>query len=127
MKIINKFLILGFHLANLILIGLYLYPGSILGCFIYDDCSTQPHITKDFLISSNHFYMFTVLSILGILAYHNSKNIKFLTIYLLLLSITLEILHIFIQERGFEWSDLFGNIIGVVFILIIYKFNKKYV
>ena len=127
MKNINKLLIIGFHSANLILTALYLYPGSILGCFVYNDCSIQPQITKDFLISSNHFYMFIILSGLGILAYHNSKNIKFLIIYLLLLSIILELLHIVIPERGFEWPDLFGNIIGVVFVIIIYKFKTKYV
>lgn len=127
MKIINKALVLGFHLANLILIIFYLYPGSILGYFLYGNSSIQPQITRDFIISSNHFYVFIVLSGLGIFAYYNTKKIKFLTIYLLLLSIILELFHFIIPNRSFEMQDLFGNILGVFFILIIYKFKNRYV
>jgi hypothetical protein len=127
MKIINKALVLGFHLANLILIIFYLYPGSILGYFLYGNSSIQPQITRDFIISSNHFYVFIVLSGLGIFAYYNTKKIKFLIIYLLLLSIILELFHFIIPNRSFEMQDLFGNILGVFFILIIYKFKNRYV
>ena len=123
----KKLLNLGFHSANLILIIFYLYPGSIFGCFLYNDCSTQPHITRDFLISSNHLYVFIILSALGFLAYSDKSKIKFLIIYLLTLSIVLEILHIIIPNRGFEWSDLFGNIFGVIFVIFIYKVKTKYV
>ena len=132
MKKIQKFLTFGFYLANLILIILYLYPGSILGCFLYDagcfydDRFIQPYITKDFLISSNHFYMFVVLSIIGILAYKNTKKINFLIKYLFLLSIILEFCHMFIPNRNFEIADLFGNIIGVAVVVIIYKTKKEY-
>ena len=34
----------------------------------------------------------------------------------------LEILHIFIPNRGFEYADLFGNISGVLLSIIIIKF-----
>ena len=67
MKNIKKLLIKGFHSANLILIIFYLYPGSIFGYFLYDDSSIQPQITRDFIISSNHLYVFIVLSALGVL------------------------------------------------------------
>ena len=127
MKNINKLIILGFYLANLILIIAYIYPGSIVGCYVYDDCLIQPQITKDFIISSNHFYALTALSTLGIFTYRNTKKIKFLIIYLLLFSIILELLHIIIPRRAFEWGDLFGNILGVIFVIIIYKIKGKYV
>tara|TARA_B110000305_G_scaffold177450_1_gene196460 strand:- start:217 stop:600 length:384 start_codon:yes stop_codon:yes gene_type:complete len=126
-KNINKLIILGFYLANLILIIAYIYPGSIVGCYVYDDCLIQPQITKDFIISSNHFYALTALSTLGIFTYRNTKKIKFLIIYLLLLSIILELLHIIIPLRAFELGDLFGNILGVIFVIIIYKIKGKYV
>ena len=127
MNKMQKFLTLGFYFTNLILIIFYLYPGSIFGCFLYNDCSLQPQITSDFIISSNHFYVFTILSILGIVAYKNTKKIKFLILYLFLLSIILELFHLIIPNRAFEISDLFGNIAGVIFIIIIYKVKSKYV
>jgi len=127
MNIINKLSFLGFHSANLILIIFYLYPGSIFGHFLYGDSSIQPQITKDFIISSNHFYVFFILASLGIFAYRNTKKLKSLIKYLFLLSTFLEFFHIIIPNRSFELSDLFGNIVGVVFVIIIYEIRKKYV
>ena len=127
MKIINKLSILGFHSVNLILIILYLYPGSLLGYFLYNNSSMQPQITRDFFISANHFYGFIALSILGVFAYHNTKKIRFLIIYLFLLSIILELLHVIIPIRTFEWMDLFGNLLGVILVVIIYKIKEKHV
>jgi len=126
MKKINSILIKGFHCTNLILIVFYVYPGSILGHVLYNNSSIQPQITRDFLISSNHFYVFFFLSIIGILAYKNTKKINFLTNYLFLLSIILEFFHMFIPNRSFELRDLFGNIIGVTIVVVIYKIKKKY-
>ena len=123
----SKFLILAFHAINLIMIIFYLYPGSILGYFLYNDISLQPQITRNFLISSNHFYIFIILSTFGILAYKNTKKIKFLISYLFLLSIILELFHLIIPNREFELSDLFGNIAGIIFIIIIYTLKDKYV
>ena len=133
MKIINKLSILGFHSVNLILIIFYLYPGSLLGCYFYNNCNFQPKITIDFiissnyLISSNHFYAFIILSILGLFAYRNTTKIKFLINYLFLLSIILELSHVIIPIRAFEWGDLFGNILGVILVITIYKIKNKYV
>ena len=126
MKYIKKLLIPTFHTANLILIIFYLYPGSIFGDLLYDDSSFQPQITRDFIISSNHLYVFIVLSALGIIAYQDTRKIKIVTIYLFLLSIVLELAHIVIPVRAFEWEDLFGNIAGVIFVIIIYKIKSKY-
>ena len=115
-----------FYLSNFILLVLYLFPGSFLGCFLYNDCQLQPQLTKDFLVSTNHLYAFALLSIIGLFTYKNSNKLNFLRIYLVLLSIIMEILHIFIPERGFELSDLFGNLLGVLIVLTIYFFNRKY-
>ena len=133
MKYIKKLLILGFHSTNLVLIIFYLYPGSIFGCYLYNNCYVQPQITKNFiffskyLISSNHVYAFIILSFFGILAYHCSNRVKFLIAYLFSLSIILELFHLIIPNRGFEWSDLFGNIVGVTIVIIIYNVKNKYV
>jgi len=127
MKHIKKLLIPAFHTANLILVIFYLFPGSILGCFLYNDCNIQPQITRDFIISSNHLYIFITLSALGIIAYQDAKKKKIVIIYLFLLSILLELAHIVIPNREFEWGDLFGNILGIIFVIIIYKVKNKYV
>ena len=49
----------------------------------------------------------------------------YLLIYLICLSIIVEIMLFFIPERSFEISDLFGNLIGVIIITIIIYFFKK--
>ena len=105
---------------------LYLFPGSLLGCFLYNDCQLQPQLTKDFLVSTNHLYAFGLLSIIGLFTYKNSNKLNFLNLYLILLSIILEILHIFIPVRSFELSDLFGNLLGVSIVLTINFFYRKY-
>jgi len=105
--------------VNIILIIFYLYPGSIFGCFLYDDCYIQPQITRDFFVSSNHVYVFFIFSFLGYLSF--SKKLKKIIYYLILLSIVLEILHIIIPNRGFEVADLLGNLLGVILSLILFK------
>ena len=115
-----------FYLSNIILLVLYLFPGSILGCYLYNDCQLQPQLTKDFLVSTNHFYAFGLLSIIGLFTYKNSNKLNFLNLYLILLSIILEILHIFIPVRSFELSDLFVNLLGVSIVLTINFFYRKY-
>ena len=115
-----------FYLSNFILLVLYLFPGSLSGCFLYNDCQLQPQLTKDFLVSTNHLYSFGLLSIIGLFTYKNSNRLNFLNLYLILLSIILEILHIFIPVRSFELSDLFGNLLGVSIVLTINFFYRKY-
>tara|TARA_B100000787_G_scaffold61152_1_gene44680 strand:- start:295 stop:669 length:375 start_codon:yes stop_codon:yes gene_type:complete len=122
----NKILMSGFHVINLILIMFYLYPGSLLGFFLYNDVSIQPQITRDFLVSSNHFYIFIILSIAGIVAYNKSNKINFLIKYLFLLSVILEFFHIIIPNRSFELSDLFGNFLGVMVVFTIYKIKNRH-
>ena len=119
-KIFFSYLKIIFYVANITLITLYLFPGSILGWFIYGDFGLQPQITSDFIVSSNHVYAFIVLSILGYVSYEKHV-LNFLFLYLFSISIFLEILHIIIPNRGFELSDLFGNILGVFAVYLLYQ------
>ena len=65
-----------FYIANIILISLYVFPGSILGWFLYNDAGLQPQISQDFIVSSNHVYAFILLSIIGLIAFkHKLKSI----------------------------------------------------
>ena len=115
-----------FYSLNIFLITLYLFPGSLVGWFIYGNKKIQPQITPDFLISSNHFYVFILISAIGFLSFKNQNQIKNLIIYLVLLSLILEIFHLFIPERSFQLSDLFGNFLGVIVVILVRKLINKY-
>ena len=121
----SKFKII-FYFLNVILIFLYLFPGSLLGIIIYDNKKIQPQLTPDFFISSNHFYVFILISIIGFLSFIKKKHIRLLVIYLILLSIILETFHLIIPGRSFEWSDLLGNLLGVFIVIISNILIKKY-
>ena len=126
MKFFSNYKII-FYSINISLIILYLFPGSIFGCIFLDDCSIQPQITSDFIgISSNHLYSFFIVSILGYLTFLKDKKIKYLIIYLILLAILLEICHLFIPQRSFQWPDLFGNLLGVFIVIFFKNLINKY-
>ena len=118
-----------FHILTLLLIILSLYPGSILGFLLYGDSRLQPQITKDFLyISSQHLYVYFLVSTLGFFSYLRDRKFKLVVIYLFFLSIILEVSHLVISERSFQTSDLASNILGVLIayiVVLIYKFWKK--
>ena len=110
-----------FHLINLIFLIFYLYPGSISGFLVYGDFSKQPQITPDFYFSSNHVYAFIFLTLFGLISHINKNKIIF---YFKFISIFLELAHLVIPNRSFQFSDLFGNILGVLIsILILYIYN----
>ena len=121
-----------FYLANIVLIVEYLFPGSLMGCLL-GSCKVQPQLTSEklalsnfFILSANHIFGFFIFSLLGLITYKKYNNINVLFNYLVFLSVFLEILHYFIPKRSFEFSDLFGNLAGVIIVFIIYFFFKKY-
>jgi VanZ family protein len=118
-----------FHILILILIILSLYPGSILGFLLYGDFKLQPQITKDFLyISSQHLYVYLLVSAFGFFSYLRDEKFILVVIYLFFLSIILEVAHLVISERSFQIEDLIGNILGVLIgytIVLIYKFWRR--
>ena len=115
-----------FYVINFVLILLYLFPGSLIGCFLYDDCKLQPQITPDFIISTNHLYAFAFLSSIAFLTFKKTDKITFITLYLIIISVVLELFHHFVPDRSFQYSDLFGNLIGVIIITIFFNLLKKY-
>ena len=115
-----------FYSVNFSLIFLYLYPGSLLGQVIYGNKKIQPQITPDFIISSNHFYVFVLVSIIGFFSFQKESQIKILIIYLIMLSLGLEFLHLIIPGRSFQWSDLFGNLFGVTVVILIWNLINSY-
>ena len=120
-----------FHILNLLFVIFYLYPGSILGFLLYRDFNKQPQVTSDFAFSflkfsSNHVYIFIVLTFLGLVSHTKKK--KFIIIYFIFLSIFLELSHFVIPNRSFQFEDLFGNIIGIlisILLIKIYNYLRK--
>ena len=126
MRNIRKYLDLFFKISNFTIIFLYLYPGSILGWILYGNLKSQPQLTCDFLsLSSNHLYTFLILSFIAVLNYsNNSKKLNYIFLYLLFISITLELAHLVIPNRSFQFEDLIGNITGVIISYILMKFYE---
>ena len=118
-----------FHIFTLLLIILSLYPGNIIGFLIYGNIRYEPQFTKDFLyISSNHLYVYFLISVLAFFSYLRDRKFKLVVIYLFFLSIILEVAHLVISERSFQIEDLTGNILGVLIayiIVLIYKFWRR--
>ncbi len=107
-----------FHLINIVFLTIYLYPGSIFGYLLYDNINKQPQLTPDFYFSSNHVYAFIALTLFGLISHINKKNI---IIYFIFISIFLELAHLVIPNRSFQFGDLFGNILGVLISILIIK------
>ena len=124
-KFFSNFKII-FYSINFSLIFLYLFPGSLIGYVVYGSKKIQPQITPDFIISSNHFYVFVIIAIIGFFTYIKKNQIRFIMFYLISLSIILEIFHLIIPERTFQWSDLFGNLLGVIIVIFINDLINKY-
>ena len=125
----NKFF---FYVSNIVLIIEYLFPGSFLGCFVLDDCKTQLLIVQEkaqiisVLFSLNHFIAFLFISLIGFFTYTRSGNLNLIILYLIFLSLILEFIHFIIPSRSFEFSDIFGNLFGVITVLIFSYFFKNY-
>ena len=119
-----------FHISVLFLIVISLFPGSLLGFFLYDDLSRQPNIiVNPFGTAINHFIYYFYISMLGLLIYLKNQNFYKLLYFLFFLSITLEFLQFIVPNRSFEIYDIFANFLGVLvayFIVVIYKFWKNH-
>ncbi len=124
-KFFRKYKII-FYFLNFLVILLNIFPGSLIGLLLYGDIKMQPQITADFVVSSNHFYVFVLLSVIGFLTFNKLGKTKKLVIYLIILSIILEVFHLIIPERSFQWQDLFGNLLGVIVVILIKEIINKY-
>ena len=120
---ISKYL---FYLSFVILLILYLFPGSLIGYFLYGNLSKQPDfISNPIGTSINHLLFFFYLSILGFMFRRKQKKFINSFSFLFLISIILELLHHIIPHRAFEPNDLYANTLGVLMAYFIFKFFKK--
>ena len=111
-----KLLECSYYFSLVILFILYLFPGSLIGYFLYGNLGQQPDLIPNPIGTSiNHLISFIFLSSLAfILRVREEKFINSFQ-FLFVISILLEILHYFIPNRAFEYYDLFANFIGVIF------------
>ena len=125
-KIIS-FLKFIFHTSILLLIIISLFPGSLLGFFLYDDLSRQPNlIANPFGTAINHFICYFYVSILGLCLYLRSNNFQKLVYSLFFLSIILEVLQIIVPNRAFEIYDVSANFAGVLVAYCLTKIYKSW-
>ena len=115
-----------FYCSLIVLFILYLFPGSLIGYFLYGNLNTQPDLISNPLGTSiNHLISFFYLSILGFMfRIYQEKFINSFS-FLLLISIILELLHHLIPNRAFELNDLFANSLGILMAYLTYKLFKK--
>ena len=124
---ILKLIINLYYLSLVVLLIIYLFPGSIIGYFLYGDMNKQPSLVSNPIGTSiNHFFYFTYLTFLGLI-YSLSKK-KFINsfLFLFVLSIFLELLHFFIPNRAFELNDILSNSMGILIIFFLSKLVRKF-
>ena len=114
-----------YYFSLLGLLILYLFPGSLIGFFFYGDFSRQPDMIPNPLGTSiNHALAFFYLTILGLISFFNQKNFTKILIFLISLSLFLELSHLVIPNRSFQSLDLFANLLGTSIataIILLYK------
>ena len=117
------------YLYNFSLTGLlilYLFPGSLIGYFLYGDLGKQPDIIPNPIGTSiNHAFAFFYLTIIGLLSHINQNSFNKILIFLVTLSLFLELSHLFIPNRSFESLDLFANLLGTFLAIVIIFLYKK--
>ena len=122
---IFKFITCLYYLSLVILLIIYLFPGSIIGYLLYGDLSKQPSfINNPIGTSINHFFYFFYLTFLGLVYNLNKKKFINSFLFILILSFFLELLHFVIPNRAFELNDLLANIAGVTGIFFLFKLKK---
>jgi VanZ family protein len=123
---IFKLLEYSYYFSLIILFILYLFPGSLIGYFLYGNLGQQPDfIPNPIGTSINHLISFISLSSLGFIVRITKKIFINSFQFLFLISILFEILHNFIPNRAFEYYDLLANTIGVVLAYLVIKLILK--
>ena len=113
-----------FSLTGLLI--LYLFPGSLIGYFLYGDFSRQPDMIPNPMGTSiNHALAFFYLSILGLMSYMRGAGFNQTIIFLIVLSLILELSHLIIPNRSFQSLDLFANLLGTLLAIVIIFFYKR--
>ena len=116
-----------YYISLVSLLVLYLFPGSLIGYFLYGNLAQQPDLIPNPMGTSiNHTIAFFYLTALGLITYLKEKNYSKTLFLLLSLSILLEISHFIIPNRSFQLLDLFANLLGTLLAIVIIFFYKRF-
>tara|TARA_B100000945_G_C20235734_1_gene527502 strand:+ start:306 stop:698 length:393 start_codon:yes stop_codon:yes gene_type:complete len=108
------------------LLILYLFPGSLIGYFLYGDLGRQPDFIPNPLGTSiNHALAFFYLTLIGLISHMRDKIFNQNLIFLVAASVFLELSHLFIPNRSFQSLDLLANLLGTLFAIVIIFLYKK--
>ena len=114
-----------YYFSLVILFILYLYPGSLIGYFLYGNLDQQPNLIPNPIGTSiNHLIFFSYITALALVIRLKVKNIFTDHKIILFISFILEILHLIIPNRAFELYDLIANMLGVLIVIFIRKIIK---
>ena len=115
-----------YYLSLISLFILYLFPGSLIGYFLYGNLGQQPDLIPNPIGTSiNHLISFICLSSLAFIMRVRKRKFINTFQFLFFTSILLEILHYFIPNRAFEYHDLFANCIGVILTYLLIQLILK--
>ena len=107
-----------FYFSFIILLILYLFPGSLIGFFLYGNLGRQPDLISNPLGTSiNHLIFFFYLSILGFFLRNNHKKFVNSFSFLFLISIIL--------FSGSSIPSIFPPILQISFIRISFGIIKS--
>ena len=116
-----------YYFSLLGLLIMYLFPGSLIGYFFYGDFKKElDFIPNPLGTSINHSFAFFYLTILGLMSYLNDKIFSKNLIFLITLSLFLELSHLIIPSRSFQYLDLFANLLGTLMAIVIIFLYKKF-
>ena len=114
-----------YYFSLFVLLILYLFPGSLIGYFLYGNLGQQPNLINNPIGTSiNHLFFFSYITLLATTIRLRAKNILTNYRFILFISCVLEISHQIIPNRAFELYDLIANFTGVVIILLLNNFIK---
>jgi VanZ family protein len=123
---ILKSIIYLYYFSLTALLIIYLFPGSIIGYFLYGDTGKQPDLVNNPIGTSiNHFFYFFYLTFLGLIYNLHEKKLINSFLFLFVLSCLLELLHFLIPNRAFELNDLLANSVGTAIVFILFKLKKN--
>ena len=114
-----------YYFSLLVLVILYLFPGSLIGYLLYGNLGQQPNfIANPFGASINHLFFFSYITVLAIIVRERVKNIFNNYLFIIFISCVLEIFHLIVPNRAFELYDLIANFTGITIALLINGFIK---
>lgn len=111
-----------FFFSIFFLFLLYILPGELIE--FNKEASKNRTVFQG---SIKHFYYFSYLTSLGLFVYLKEKNYSKIVFLLFLLSVFVEITHLYVPGREFSYYDVLANVSGYLFGFLLITLVKKYI